>query len=109
MTLKYTFSGRDGVMIAPLPKDSTSKRSNYDYSHLAGFIKSAPTKDVREFWRVLGESVNERLSTNGGKPLWISTAGGGVAWLHGRLDSRPKYYSHDPYRHYTPKATNYSK
>ena len=32
------------------------------------------------------------------KPLWLSTAGGGVAWLHLRIDSRPKYYSHRPYR-----------
>ena len=25
------------------------------------------------------------------RPLWLSTAGDGVAWLHVRLDQRPKY------------------
>jgi len=31
-------------------------------------------------------------------PTWLSTAGGGVAWLHVRLDTRPKYYRYNPYR-----------
>ena len=31
-------------------------------------------------------------------PVWLSTAGGGVAWLHVRLDDRPKYYSYAPYK-----------
>jgi hypothetical protein len=35
-----------------------------------------------------------RVSTT---PVWLSTAGAGVAWLHVRLDDRPKYYSHRPY------------
>jgi len=28
----------------------------------------------------------------------LSTAGMGVYWLHVRLDTRPKYYQHTPYR-----------
>jgi len=31
-------------------------------------------------------------------PLWASTSGAGVAWLHIRFDTRPKYYIHLPYR-----------
>jgi hypothetical protein len=34
----------------------------------------------------------------GSQPLWLSTAGGGVDWLHIRLDDRPKYYRHMPWR-----------
>jgi hypothetical protein len=34
----------------------------------------------------------------GSTPIWLSTAGDGIAWLHVRLDSRPKYYSYGPYR-----------
>ena len=33
----------------------------------------------------------------GDMPLWVSTAGLGVSWLHVRLDARPKYYRHDAY------------
>ena len=32
------------------------------------------------------------------QPIWLSTAGMGVPWLHVRLDSRPKYYAFGPYR-----------
>jgi hypothetical protein len=32
------------------------------------------------------------------RPVWLSTAGAGVAWLHVRLDDRPKYYGFDEYR-----------
>jgi len=34
----------------------------------------------------------------GGKTFWVSTSGLGVAWLHVRVDSKPKYYSHEAYR-----------
>ena len=37
------------------------------------------------------------LPKRGDAPTWVSTAGGGVAWLHVRLDSAPKYYTHRPY------------
>ena len=32
------------------------------------------------------------------KPVWLSTAGAGVSWLHVGLDDRPKYYGFGPYR-----------
>jgi hypothetical protein len=34
----------------------------------------------------------------GTAPVWVSTAGMGVSWLHVRLDNRPKYYGYKPYR-----------
>ena len=43
-------------------------------------------------------SVHAMDSRVGARPIWLSTAGHGVAWLHVRLDSRPKYYLHAPYR-----------
>jgi hypothetical protein len=32
------------------------------------------------------------------KPVWLSTAGGAVSWLHVRLDDRPKYYHYAMYK-----------
>ena len=52
-------------------------------------------EQVRALWRV---TAQEMLRSIGERPVWLSTAGGGVAWLHIRLDSRPKYYSFEPYR-----------
>ena len=45
----------------------------------------------------LGGAIRELLPKRGDAPTWVSTAGGGVAWLHVRLDSAPKYYTHRPY------------
>jgi len=42
--------------------------------------------------------AREALARLSDRPLWISTAGMGVNWLHVRLDSRPKYYRHAPYK-----------
>jgi len=64
------------------------------YAHLAGFIRAAPVNQIQAFWRVTAAAVMERL---GEQPLWLSTSGLGVAWLHARLDSRPKYYQHRRY------------
>lgn len=79
----------DAMLVVPSP------RTDQDvYGHLAAFVRGAPRDQVRSLWRVLGRNVAARLSR---RPLWVSTAGGGVAWLHVRIDSRPKYYSYRDY------------
>jgi hypothetical protein len=83
--------GGDVLLVAPTPQ-----APDKSYSHLAAFARSAPEDQQHAFWRSLGATVAERL---GDRPLWLSTNGLGVAWLHARLDSRPKYYSFAPYRH----------
>jgi len=40
------------------------------------------------------QGLEDRLADT---PLWLSTAGLGVSWLHVRLDTRPKYYRHRVY------------
>lgn len=80
----------DAMLVVPSPRTDRDV-----YGHLAAFVRGAPREQVRSLWSVLGRNVAARLSRT---PLWVSTAGGGVAWLHVRIDSRPKYYS---YREYT--------
>lgn len=82
--------GGDAVLIAPTPQASPDA-----YAHLAAFVRSAPAEQRDEFWRIVGETIGGRL---GDRPLWLSTNGLGVAWLHVRLDIRPKYYTFEPYR-----------
>lgn len=81
--------GGDATLVVPSPNGPIDY-----YPHLATFLRQADKNQIRELWRVLTETVLTHLSET---PLWVSTAGGGVAWLHLRLDSRPKYYSHRPY------------
>ncbi|MGD8936776.1 MAG: hypothetical protein PVF07_09870 [Thiogranum sp.] len=81
--------GRDAVLVAPCPRGDPQS-----YTHLAAFVHRAPLSQVGELWRVTAEALETRL---GDVPVWLSTAGLGVYWLHIRLDSRPKYYRHRPY------------
>ena len=55
---------------------------------------NVPAAVRHDVLRVLGDAVHEKISD---APLWVSTNGAGVAWLHVRLDSTPKYYSYRPY------------
>lgn len=83
--------GRDAMMVVPCP------RGPHDhYGHLAAFVRGAPPEQIHALWARVGVEAGRRLSSQ--RPLWISTAGAGVSWLHVRLDDHPKYYGHKPYR-----------
>ncbi len=88
--LTFSNLGGDAMLVVPAPKAAMEA-----YAHLAQFLKYAPREQVDAFWRVTGATMVGRVSA---KPIWSSTAGLGVSWLHLRLDSRPKYYRHEPYR-----------
>ena len=64
-------------------------------AHLAAFQRQAPDRLKHELWQAVGRLVAEQV---GDRPVWLSTSGLGVAWLHVRLDTVPKYYQHRPYR-----------
>ena len=91
--------GGDAHLVAPLPQTNVNDSS---YSHLAAFVRNAPKSQVAEFWRVSASEYlaelerNQKVNPNA--KTWFSTNGMGVAWLHLRLDSRPKYYSYGPFR-----------
>jgi hypothetical protein len=80
----------DAMLVIPRPL--TEARC---YCHLASFLRGAPEAQTHALWVAVGLAVRDRV---GSKPMWLSTAGGGVPWLHVRLDNRPKYYAHGPYR-----------
>ncbi len=82
--------GGDAILIVPSPRAPAEH-----YSDFAAFMRGAPNVQKHALWQVIGRTIRERLDD---RPVWVSTAGGGVAWLHVRLDSRPKYYGHAPYR-----------
>jgi hypothetical protein len=89
--------GGDATLIAPSPVNSSP-----GYAHLATFLHGAPASQVHALWKCVGHTICKSLSD---KPIWLSTSGLGVAWLHIRLDSSPKYYQHQPYK-LPPTAAN---
>jgi hypothetical protein len=82
--------GKDAVLVVPTQLGPPSA-----YGHLASFVRHAPEAQKHELWKMVGEAMSRRLND---QPVWLSTAGAGVSWLHVRLDNSPKYYGHEPYR-----------
>ncbi len=64
---------------------------------LIAFLASAPGPLRHKFWRTVGMEV-ARAIAEGAAFRYLSTHGLGVRWLHVRLEQRPKYYHHRPYR-----------
>ncbi len=82
--------GKDAHLLVPTPIGDASC-----YAHLAQFVRRAPAAQQDQFWKRVGELYGAGLNE---QPLWLSTAGLGVSWLHLRLDSRPKYYRYEGYK-----------
>jgi hypothetical protein len=94
--VEFANLGKDAILIVPCPNGLPSA-----FGHLAAFVRQAPEPQRHALWQQVGSAMRRRL---GVKPVWLSTAGAGVSWLHVRLDNRPKYYGYGPYRE-TPNKT----
>jgi hypothetical protein len=79
--------GGDAVLIVPSPRAAPAA------AHLSVFVRTAPADVIDDLWCAVGDAVARTRATKT-DPLWVSTAGLGVHWLHVRLDDRPKYYRH---------------
>ena len=88
--LTFANLGGDALLVVPRPIGSHAS-----YTHLATFLRNAPKSQVSALWKCAGAAAQKRISD---LPMWISTAGLGVSWLHLRLDSRPKYLRFKPYK-----------
>jgi hypothetical protein len=80
----------DAYLVVPCPRGPEGA-----YAHLGACARTAPASQNHALWQTVGTAMQERICS---EPLWLSTAGMGVAWLHVRLDQRPKYYAYRPYR-----------
>jgi hypothetical protein len=79
----------DAVLVVPCPQ------AKLTYPHLATFVRQAPEIQQHALWQQVAEAMFCELPK---RTVWLNTAGAGVAWLHVRLDSRPKYYWYRPYK-----------
>jgi hypothetical protein len=82
--------GKDAVLVVPTPRAPDSA-----YSHLAAFTRNGPASQNHALWQTVGQTMQQKITP---RPVWLSTAGGGVSWVHVRLDRWPKYYG---FRRYT--------
>ncbi|WKN33760.1 hypothetical protein PZB74_10530 [Porifericola rhodea] len=80
----------DAYLLVPKPEGSLNQ-----YTHLATFVRKGAPEQQQALWEALGIWLNQHVSQ---APVWLSTSGLGVHWLHIRLDSYAKYYQYEPYR-----------
>lgn len=88
--------GGDALLLAPCALGPLAT-----YTHLANFVRHAPAEQIDSLWQILGDQLQAMIGDDLASrtvPLWVSTSGLGVYWLHIRLDDVPKYYTHRPYR-----------
>lgn len=80
-------------------KNVSNLKNILSYAHLASFIRNSPYSQANSLWYTVAVVMHEKLlALNGDEKIWISTSGLGVAWLHVRLDTIPKYYNWEPYQ-----------
>jgi len=88
--VSFSNLGRNALLVVPTPVADPEA-----YPQLAAFVRMAPVPQQHEFWQLVATQMKQRLNN---VPVWLSTAGMGVSWLHVRLDNRPKYYAWTPYK-----------
>jgi hypothetical protein len=89
---RFDSLGGDARLVAPSPVGRRDANL-----HLGSFVRNAPSVRIDALWIAVGDEIGAWRRAKRGD-LWLSTSGLGVPWLHIRLDSRPKYYTHADYR-----------
>jgi hypothetical protein len=96
--------GGDAILVSP----KADARQEYAGVSLAPFTRTAPPEMQRDLWRAVGAAVEAQLALRDTeaqpRPLWVSTSGLGVGWLHVRLDNRPKYYQYARFKRWPRPA-----
>ena len=85
VTSFYNLSG-DTLLIVPIPKKGKN------FATLKNFIDNASKTQQEYLWKEVSKQIKKLLKKNKGKPLWVSTHGTGVHYLHIRICNKPKYY-----------------
>ncbi len=88
--VSFPNTGNDASLLVPCPLASTAA-----YASIATFSRQAPAVQQHALWQAAGAALEHAVQQ---QTVWLSTSGLGVAWLHLRLDQRPKYYNYAPYR-----------
>ena len=79
------------------------------YGHLGAFLRGAPAAQQAQLWFEVGAALERVMEQAGERPVWLSTAGKGVPWLHVRLDAKPKYYRTEQYKRWAPTGRGRSR
>jgi len=98
----------DAILVCPVPYyiDDDNKKMPYfsdndkkilKYLDLFHFFNEAPITQQHNLWKGVARKLLEEIDKDS-EPRWLSTHGLGVRYLHVRIDTKPKYYSHKEYK-----------
>jgi hypothetical protein len=88
--IEFSNFGGDATLVVPCPLEPLSA-----YSQISTFARGAPDDQQHQLWTMVALALKRRVRD---QPVWVSTSGLGVYWLHIRIDSMPKYYTYQPYQ-----------
>jgi hypothetical protein len=88
-----SFRNLSGDALLVAPKQMAEPEA---YGHIAAFVRGSPLRQRHELLQTLGDAIHRTLQEYDG-PVWVSTSGLGVPWVHVRLDKYPKYYNYQAY------------
>ena len=86
---------RDAMLVAPRRIGSAERTA---YSNLASFVRAAPPGQQAALWAAVAEEFRRALMVQPARPLWLSTDGRAVPWLHVRIDTASRHIKYEPYR-----------
>ena len=87
----FTSLAGDAVLVVP-------GKSGANHAHMATFVRTASNTELHMFWKAVGAAITTAVASANSAPLWISTHGLGVLWLHVRIEHAPKYISYSAYK-----------
>eukprot|EP01031_Cornospumella_fuschlensis_P034019 gene34019-41170_t len=93
LAIAFTNLGKDALLSVPTPQQHDVQT----YTHLLSFLRGASDQQVVALWSTVGQVFLSRMAEVN-YPLWLSTSGLGVFWLHVRNDKVPKYYNYAPFK-----------
>jgi len=100
-TFIFTKPNKSGSLVIPVPElDDQENVIGSHYQNLKSFLNHADQEAIYSFWATWSSALSDWYAEvlDGSKnKVCLSTAGSGVFFLHGRLDTRPKYYRFVPY------------
>jgi hypothetical protein len=95
----------DATLISPLPESFVNSEITVtNYTHIKSFLfdnliaKQHPHRIITFWKRVAEATLNKIGNCPHNHKYWLSTHGGGVPYLHVRIDKRPKYYHYAEFK-----------
>jgi len=76
---------KDTLLVIPMPQNGKN------YATLKDFCDNASKTQQIIFWQEVSKLIKKKIIENK-KPIWVSTHGLGVPYMHVRISNSPKYY-----------------